>query len=146
MQHQKKDKHFIKQPIYAGGPKAMGAFISSHLQYPPEALQQGIEGTVNIRYAIDQKGDVAEAKVISGLGHGCDEEAQRVVRLLKFDVPKTRGLRVLYHKTIHVHFKKPVPQAPPPPAEIQYQYTQSSPVKDDSPTPPPAGYSYTITF
>lgn len=146
MQHQKKDKHFIKQPIYAGGPKAMGVFISSHLQYPPEALQQGIEGTVNIRYAIDQKGDVVEAKVISGLSHGCDEEAQRVVKLLKFDVPKTRGLRVLYHKNIHVHFKIPVPQSSPPSAEIQYHYTQPTPAKEDSPTPPPAGYSYTIRF
>lgn len=142
MQREKKDKHFIKQPVYAGGPKAMGAFISKHLQYPAEALQHRIEGTVFIRYAIDQKGDVVDTKVITSLGYGCDEEAQRVVQLLKFDVPKTRGLRVLYHKNIQVHFKIPSPQPTNTPPEIQYHYAQPNPDKEDS----PSGYSYTITF
>lgn len=144
MRHEKKDKHFIKQPIYTGGPKAMRVFISNQLQYPKAALQERVEGTVSIRYAIDQKGAVVDAKVISGLGHGCDEEALRVVRLLRFDVPKTRGLRLLYHKNVQIHFKLPPDQPQSVPAEIQYQYTTPAAEKADSPAP--SGYSYTITF
>lgn len=108
MKKERKDKHFIKKPRYPGGPRALKAFISQHLRYPDEARKHGVEGTVTVRYTIDQKGQVVDARIIAGLGHGCDEEAIRVVKLLRFDVPKN-PVRVLFHKTIHIHFhpKKP---------------------------------------
>jgi TonB family protein len=76
-----KDKHFIKQPWYEGGPKAMKQYIAEQLCYPDEALAQRVEGTVSVRFDIDHKGDVIDVKIIGhGLGHGCDEEAIRLVK------------------------------------------------------------------
>lgn len=124
----------------------MRDFIRQHLVYPNAALEKGIEGTVTIKYTIDHHGKVIDTHVIAGLGHGCDEEAARVVRLFKFDVPKTRGVRVTFHKDLHVHFRLPKkqPAAPPlaPTVGTQYVYTQTSKPETAS----NSGYSYTITI
>lgn len=45
------------------------------ISYPPEAIALGLEGSVKLRVAIDERGRVADVKVLSGLGHGLDREA-----------------------------------------------------------------------
>jgi periplasmic protein TonB len=45
------------------------------VQYPAEAEQLGIEGSVNLRVELDEKGHVHGVKVLSGLGHGLDQVA-----------------------------------------------------------------------
>lgn len=139
MSKEKKDKHFLKKPIYPGGRSAMMAFIGKHKKYPAEAAEKGIEGTVSLKYTIDHKGRVIDTHIISGLGHGCDEEAIRLVKMLKFEVPKTHKVRVQFHKEIHIHFRKPksVPQKQ---ANIAYHYTP-----DPTDTPQEESYNYTVT-
>lgn len=146
MKKKRKDRHFIKKPTYPGGPKALKIFISTHLKYPEEAREKNIKGTVTLRYTIDQHGRVVDAKIISGLGHGCDEEAIRVVKMLRFDVPKN-PLRVLFQKTIHIHFH---PQRPASvTTSIRYQITPSG-IPEGTPgtkdTEGENGYTYTIEW
>ncbi len=107
MKKELKDKHFIKKPIYPGGVKAMQIFLTKEKKYPKEALKNKIEGTVHVRYTIGHQGKVIRTKIIAGLGHGCDQEAERIVKLLEFKVPRSRNARVQYHKTVHIHFKLP---------------------------------------
>ena len=108
MQKERKDKHFIKKPIYPGGLKAMRELIHKELNYPEEALASKIEGTVYLRYEIDYKGKVISSKILSGMGYGCDEEAQRIVSKFKFEVPKgPKKLKVKFHKTIKIKFRLP---------------------------------------
>ncbi|MEM6322004.1 MAG: energy transducer TonB, partial [Bacteroidota bacterium] len=97
MKKERKDHQFIKKPYYEGGISAMRMFIKKHLVYPEIAKKRQIEGTVYLRYTINQKGEVIDSKVIRGIGHGCDEEATRLVRLLKFKVPKNRRPKLLFH-------------------------------------------------
>ena len=85
----------------------MQAFLSKNKRYPKEALDKKVEGTVSIRYSIDFMGKVTKTKILAGIGFGCDEEAQRIVSLLSFTIPKTRKMRVVYQKTAHIHFKLP---------------------------------------
>ena len=136
MKKGRKDHQFIKKPYYEGGMTAMKAFIKKELSYPPTALQQKIEGTVYIRYTINYKGKVIDAKIVSGIGHGCDEEAIRLVKLLEFNVPKNRNLKAVFHKNLQIHFKLPkmqllrkhnIPPPPPTPVAIQYNYTATKP-------------------
>lgn len=141
---QRKEKHFIKKPVYPGGQKALNAFIREHLKYPKDALEQGIEGSVYIRYSIGIKGDVVQTQVISSLGHGCDEEAERLVKLLRFDVDKVFRARVLYHKKIRVWFKRPKQSAPKAEVKTQINYQLTSTKKKSKITP--SGFSYTITL
>lgn len=107
MKKELEDKHFIKKPYYPGGTKAMQEFLRQNKKYPSEALQAGIEGTVHLRYTINYKGAVVKTNVIAGIGYGCDEEAERIVRLLKFKVPSTRKVKAQFHKKVHIHFKIP---------------------------------------
>lgn len=143
MKKEAKDKHFLKKPIYDGGPKAMKAFIAENLRYPKEALENKISGTVYIRYDIDHQGNVTQAKVIKGIGCGCDEEAQRLAMLLKFHVPKNRGIRVVFHKNIQIHFRLPKKKPVVPSAPVQYVYTKK---KKESETPESKNGGYTITL
>lgn len=148
MEKDKKKPVFIHQPEYPGGPKALTKFIYEHLRFPADALAAGVEGMVVIDYDIDHLGNVTATRVLQGIGHGCDEEACRVVRLLKFDVPKNRGMKVLFHKKARIQFKKPAAQQETPvqaPMQVTYTITTTMPVEEID-KKPATTYSYTIQF
>jgi len=157
MQKERKDKHFIKKPIYPGGLKAMRELIRKELKYPKEALEAKIEGTVYLRYHIDYKGKVISSKILSSLGYGCDEEAQRIVSKFKFEVPKgPRKMKLKFHKTIKIHFRLPKeqPKKVAPPinsiqSKTQIKYTIKPSIKKTTKEPTKKksdGYTYTINF
>jgi protein TonB len=155
MYKEKKDKHFIHKPVYPGGPQAMKKFIGEHLVYPESAKETRIKGTVTIDYTIDYKGNVIETKIISSLGYGCDEEAERLVKLLKFDVPKQRARKIRFHKTINIHFRPPAKKKTPvkraaPDANteqvIQYQIIPTPKTKEETTKKDDGGYTYTVQF
>lgn len=145
MKKSAKDKDFIKQPWYEGGPQALRKFISDNLAYPSEALARRVEGTVFVKYDIDYQGNVNDATVVSPLGHGCDEEAVRLVKMLKFKVEKTRGLHVLFHRNIQIHFRLPKAKEQPA-ATFQYQYVPAKGKKEEPAKERAAGSGYTITI
>lgn len=143
-----KDKDFLRKPVYEGGLKAMREFIRKNLKYPPAALKEKTEGTVFVKYRVNHKGKVIEAKAISGIGNGCDEEAVRLVKLFEFTVPKNRKLRVIFNKNIKIHFRLPkaAPKKPVSSAgAIQYNYVTTSSKKNTS-TPPKKKSAYNIVI
>lgn len=134
MKKKAKPESFIKQPKYPGGKKALDEFIRTHLQYPEEALKNKAEGSVTIKYDVDVFGKVSDAVVTHGIGYGCDEEALRLVNMLKYEKKKYQGLRVTFHQTIVIHFHLPGRGIKPQQQEIkiQYQYTEKNPAKPES--------------
>jgi TonB family protein len=160
MKKERKKEQFIQQPNYLGGDKAMTAFIYQHLRIPELALQKNIEGTVYLEFGIDFKGNVIETRVIKGLGFGCDEEAERVVKLLKFDMGKYPGMKIVFHKKAKIQFKKAlVPVAIVPDLTVlpnqlneeqnlsfQYVITPSESKVEVESKPSEVVYSYNITF
>ncbi len=153
MKKEKKGKNFLKKPTYPGGMAAMRQFIKEHLKYPEEAIREKVEGTVVLKYSIGPNGKVVDARLISGLGHGCDEEAVRLAKMLKFEVPRNRGVKVLFHKDLKVHFRLPKQKAPAKPKAtgqtVQYTYTTKKKEEDTRNKPGDregGGYSYTISF
>lgn len=139
-----KDKHFLNKPFYEGGREALHQFIKKKLKYPKEALESKVEGVVVVRYTIDKNGNVIKTKVKTGLGHGCDEEAQRVVKLLKFIVPKNRKLKVLFHRTIHIRFTLPkVKEAQKKSIDINYTSSEKEKTEDKGKS---GSYEYTIEY
>ncbi len=153
MQKEKKDKHFLKKPSYPGGPEAMSAFISAHLVYPQDAIDQKISGMVQLELTISHQGEVLDTKVLHGLGYGCDEEAKRVAKLLKFHVPKNRGIKVRFFKKINIHFGLKQSQITPVPSptvsatqqHFTYEY-KPNPTSNPTDKPATSPKSNTITF
>lgn len=156
MEKDKKKIRFVYQPEYPGGPKEFTKFLYSNLRYPKEALTNRIEGVVYMEYDIDNKGTVVATRVLKGLGYGCDEEAARVVKMLRFTVAKNRGIHVLFHQKVRINFKLPEeqPVQAPVPQQQQVSYTYTVTTTVSQPAEPQSTeeqkgsttYSYTITF
>ncbi len=136
-----KERRFIDMPEYPGGKKAFREFIQKNLQYPAQALENKIEGRVYVRFRVDGNGKVVFAEITRSIGYGCDEEALRLVNLLKYGKAKNRGLRVTATIRTQIAFKLPVQSG------ITYSYTKKTKEEPPQPKPPAStGYGYTINF
>jgi TonB family protein len=104
MMHKKK-KNFIKVPEYPGGKKAFDLFIKENLKYPDEAIKNKIEGNVLLGYNVNDNGEITDVEIIKPLGYGCDEEALRLIGLLKYGKPQNKGIRVNAKMKTSINFK-----------------------------------------
>jgi Ca-activated chloride channel homolog len=91
---------------YIGGEAAMKKFIKDNMIYPMNAQTAGIKGTVKVEFTLDANGDITNVKVLKGLGYGCDEEAIRLVGLMKglWNVATLNGAAVSSTFTIDIKF------------------------------------------
>ena len=71
-----------KSPSYMGGKAAMADFLRKNLKYPRQAAQAGIQGRVFISFIVGADGKIEDVKTLKGIGFGCDEEAERVIKLM----------------------------------------------------------------
>ncbi len=90
-------------PEPVGGMEA----IMRRLSYPSEARNKGIEGTVKVLTFIDQYGEVEDAKVVKGIGYGCDEAARTAIFYTKFRPGIQRGKPVKVQMVIPIKFSLP---------------------------------------
>ena len=138
-----KTKKFLDLPRYGGGNEEFKKFIASNLRYPKAALEARIEGKVLVEYEIDDNGFVHNPRVVRSLGYGCDEEAVRIVGLLRFRKVKNRGVRVRVNTKTNIVFKLPR-------TSINYSITpDKKKLKDDSgkkSDKDPITYGYTINL
>lgn len=140
-QHHKKMK-FLNLPTYPGGRDAFRKFISENLVYPLSALQNRIEGTVFLSYVVNNLGVVIEARVLKGIGSGCDEEAMRLIRLLHYGKVNNRGIRLRSEIKTGIRFVLPANAN-----EVKYSYVAAPAPIEDAPAKSPAPtYNYTITL
>ena len=129
----------------------MRAFVTEHLIYPAAAREARVEGMVVVRYSLDYRGKVVATKVKKGIGYGCDEEAMRVVRLMRFLVPQERKKKVRIHQDVNIHFRlaKVKPAAVPevrPATAMQITYTTVEKTDANKCRPESGGYGYTISW
>ena len=79
--------------------------IYKRLRYPEEAKDDEIEGTVKILTFIDRNGEVVDAQVLEGIGHGCDEAARQAIYYHRFKPGLQRGQKVKVQMVIPIEFK-----------------------------------------
>lgn len=129
MKKERKPESFIKGVAFEGGPKALRSFILENMQYPDEAKVKGIKGVVRLRLFINEQGIVLQSKVISGIGYGCDQEAQRLVSLLKFKTDPPKGTKITYQKVLNIPFAPPKPNLPKAqPTGFSYSIKEKKPL------------------
>lgn len=88
------DEPFVvveEMPMYPGGEIELLKFIADNTQYPDSAKTAGIEGRVIVRFIVTKEGNVEGISVIKGVHPLLDEEALRVVSLLKDFRPGMQG-------------------------------------------------------
>jgi protein TonB len=94
-------------PAYPGGYNKMSDYFSSNIEYPQDATDNGIEGTVDVNFAVDETGKLTNAKVISPrVGYGLEEEAIRVVNKMPTWTPgRIKGKNVKTYYTLPIRFQ-----------------------------------------
>jgi len=76
-----------QNPEFQGNYPGLMKYIKDNLQYPPLAQQSGIQGTVFVQFVVNKSGEISKAKVLRGIGGGCDEEAVRIVQAMPKWIP-----------------------------------------------------------
>ncbi len=95
-----------QMPTFPGGESALLSYIAKNIKYPSVSLEQGVQGTVVLRFVVTESGDVGEVQIIRGLDPYCDREAQRVVESLpKFIPGKQQGRAVKVWFTCPIQFR-----------------------------------------
>ncbi|NWJ53413.1 MAG: energy transducer TonB, partial [Bacteroidetes bacterium] len=93
-------------PEFPGGLEELMNFLSKNIRYPKEAYDNKKEGTVFIEFIVNKNGSLEKAKVIRGVGFGCDEEALRVLRTMPDWEPGTfKGKPVSAQMKIPIKFQ-----------------------------------------
>ncbi|MEO0897362.1 MAG: energy transducer TonB [Bacteroidota bacterium] len=93
-------------PEFPGGEPALYRFLSGQIRYPEDALRNKVEGKVFVRFVIQADGSLKDLKIVKGIGHGCDEEALRVIRLMPAWIPgEIAGQKVPVYSSLAVNFK-----------------------------------------
>jgi protein TonB len=94
-------------PAYPGGQAELDKYISNNITYPQEALDNGIEGTVVVSFAVDESGKIYTPTVTSTkLGYGLEEEALKAVASMPVWTPgRIKGKNVKTRYTLPVTFK-----------------------------------------
>ncbi|MCI1188258.1 energy transducer TonB [Hymenobacter sp. DH14] len=95
-----------EMPAFPGGPAAMLTFLSRKTNYPADALDHQVSGKVHVAFVVDANGHLRDPHVVRGLGHGLDEEALRLVRIMPWWTPgRINGQPVWVSVTLPIGFR-----------------------------------------
>ena len=95
-----------QMPQFPGGDEALRKFLSSHINYPPMAAENNVQGKVILQFVVGADGRVGEVKVARSVDKDLDKEAIRVVKSLpKFTPGRQNGQAVRVWYTLPVTFK-----------------------------------------
>jgi periplasmic protein TonB len=92
-------------PVFPGGDMARKSFIQHNIVYPQLAKQNKIQGIVYVSFIVEKNGTLTNAKIMQGIGAGCDDEALRVVKLMpKWKPGKRQGHEVRVQIVMPLNF------------------------------------------
>ncbi|MBC7586972.1 MAG: energy transducer TonB [Chitinophagaceae bacterium] len=91
-------------PSFPGGEKALIKFLEDNIQYPQAAIDEGVEGSIKVSFAVDEAGKVYTPMIKSEkMGYGLEEEAMRVIsKMPKWNPGSIKG------KNVKTRFEVPI--------------------------------------
>lgn len=91
---------------FPGGINKARQFIANNIKYPDEAVENGVNGTVQVKFTIELDGSISNITILRKLGYGCDEEVIRVLkRMPKWSPAQLNGKNVRSYFTMPVSFR-----------------------------------------
>lgn len=97
------DKDMTKKERYECATNMLLKFMYDNIRYPEMARQNGIQGTVYLKFVVEKDGSISHAQVLRDIGGGCGVEALRVVgKMPKWRPGKQQG------RAVRVQFSLPV--------------------------------------
>ena len=94
-------------PAYSGGQSSLEDYITRNLEYPADAIDNNVEGVVNVQFAVDEKGNVSNVSTIGNkLGYGLEEAAIKVVsNMPKWTPGQVKGKNVKTWRTLPINYR-----------------------------------------
>lgn len=97
------DRAMSKEERKACADQALLDFIYARLEYPAVALENGITGTVIVRFVVEKDGSVTNMQVLRDIGGGCGQAVLKVVEMMPEWIPGSQQGR-----KVRVQFNLPV--------------------------------------
>ena len=92
-----------QMPSFKGN---VNSWLSSHLQYPAVAAENGIQGRVIVKFVVGKDGSVSQAQVVRGVDPALDREALRVVNAMpRWNPGMNNGQPANVWFTLPINFK-----------------------------------------
>lgn len=93
-------------PQYPGGQIAMMKYIMENMKYPEQAMKEGIQGRVTVRFIVEKDGSISNVSPIHPVHPLLDKEAIRVVKSMpKWSPGKQHGKPVRVQLIVPIMFK-----------------------------------------
>ena len=74
-------------PSFPGGDVAYRNYMRQNAHFPKEAQEKAVSGTVYVGFVVDEQGRILNVELVKGCGHGFDQEALRLIRLMPWWTP-----------------------------------------------------------
>lgn len=92
-------------PEFPGGETALRNEITTLIEYPGIAVEDGIEGKVFVSFIVAKNGEITNAKIARGIHPALDKEALRVINSLpRWEPGKQKGQAVNVSYTVPINF------------------------------------------
>ncbi len=91
-------------PIFTNPAINLAGYIAANLKYPEAAIKQNLSGTVKLGFVVEPHGKISNLRILNSLGAGCNEEAIRLVRLIKWMPGIKNNLAVRTRMSISINF------------------------------------------
>lgn len=95
-----------EMPEFPGGMTALQKFMKDNLQYPKEAIDEGIQGKVYLGFIVMKDGSLQKIEIKRGIHPSLDKEALRLVKSMPNWSPgKQNGKPVNVRFTLPISFR-----------------------------------------
>jgi TonB family protein len=94
-------------PGYKGGIPAFGSYLSRHIKYPKDAMENDIQGKVLLSFTIKKDGSLSDIRVIKPLYPSIDAEAVRILASTKWQPGIYYGIPVSVKYNVPIVFAMP---------------------------------------
>ena len=99
-------------PMIAKGLRGLPNYIAENLRYPEDARRRDIQGKVVVEFVVEISGNVSNIRAVEALGAGCDDEAMRLIRSMRWRPAFKGGLRVRSIVRMDIQFRLDTNQRP----------------------------------
>jgi periplasmic protein TonB len=92
---------------FPGGTTGLQEYFDRNLEYPADATNEGVEGTVRVTFIVDENGKIISPQIGGeNLGYGLEAEALRVIsRMPAWTPAKLKGKNVKTRITLPIRFQ-----------------------------------------
>lgn len=95
-------------PAFPGGESALQTYLAENMKYPQPAIDNGIEGVVNVEFVVRADGTIGRIKIARMLDPDLEQEAIRLVKMMPAWTPAEVGSKAVEQTvTLPVKFTLP---------------------------------------